>query len=74
MLVALNMTPMVRNDWEIMVAGKEYKAEVFNSDRKEFWGSGNVFNPEIRSELIDRNQKMYKLIVNLPALGGIILK
>ncbi len=74
LLVVLNMTPMVRNDWEITVAGKEYKAEIFNSDRKEFWGSGNVFNPEIRSELIDRNQKMYKLTVNLPALGGIILK
>jgi len=68
------MTPIVRNGWEIHVSGKEYQKEIFNSDKKEFWGSGDVYNPDIRSELVDRNQKMYKLTVNLPALGGIILK
>jgi len=73
-LVILNMTPVVRNDWEIYVSGKPYKKEIFNSDKAIYWGTGNVFNPEIRCELIDSNQKEYKLIVNLPPLAGIILK
>jgi len=73
-LVILNMTPVVRNDWEIYVSGKPYKKEIFNSDKAIYWGTGNVFNPEIRCELIDSNQKDYKLIVNLPPLAGIILK
>ena len=69
-----NMTPVVRNDWEIYVSGKTYQEEIFNSDRAIYWGTGDVFNPEIRSELIDKGQKKYKLTVNLPALGGIVLK
>ena len=74
LLVILNMTPVVRNDWEIYVSGKIYKQELFNSDKAIYWGTGNVFNPEIRSELVDKGQKKYRITVNLPALGGIILK
>ena len=74
LLVILNMTPVVRTDWEIYVSGKVFQREIFNSDRKEFWGTGDVFNPEIRSELVDKDKKKYKLTVNLPALSGIILK
>ena len=74
LLVILNMTPMIRNDWQITTAGKAYKKEIFNSDGAEYWGTGNIFNPDIRSELIDKNQKMYRLTVNLPALAGIVLK
>ena len=68
------MTPVVRNDWEIFVSGKAYKEEIFNSDSEKYWGSANVFNPDIRCELVDKGQKMYRLTVNLPALAGIILK
>ncbi|MBN8675730.1 MAG: 1,4-alpha-glucan branching protein GlgB [Chitinophagales bacterium] len=74
LLVILNMTPVVRNDWAIEVSGKAYNEEIFNSDKTIYWGTGNVYNPEIRCELIDKAQKKYRLIVNLPALAGIILK
>src|SRR5213075_3106975 len=30
LLVILNMTPVVRNNWEIEVSGKPYKTEIFN--------------------------------------------
>ena len=68
------MTPVVRNDWDIYTNGKNYTHEIFNSDKVIYWGTGNVYNPDIRTELIDKNQKIYKVTVNLPALGGIILK
>ncbi|MCX8019872.1 MAG: 1,4-alpha-glucan branching protein GlgB [Chitinophagaceae bacterium] len=74
LLIILNMTPVVRHDWTIWVQGKPYKREIFNSDDKKYWGTGDVYNPEIRCELVDRKQKIYKLILNLPPLGGIILK
>jgi 1,4-alpha-glucan branching enzyme len=74
LLIILNMTPVVRNDWEVYVSGKGYKKEIFNSDDEKYWGSANVFNPAISCELVDKGQKMYKLTVNLPPLGGIILK
>ncbi len=74
LLIILNMTPVVRNDWEIYVSGKAYKQEIFNGDKKIYWGTGDVYNPKIRCELVDKDQKKYKVTVNLPALSGIVLK
>jgi 1,4-alpha-glucan branching enzyme len=73
-LVVLNMTPIVRYDWEIEVSGKKYTKEIFNSDSTAYWGTGTVYNPTINSQILDQEQKKYKLIVNLPALSAIILK
>jgi 1,4-alpha-glucan branching enzyme len=74
LLIILNLTTVVRNNWEVLVSGKEFSEEVFNSDNKKYWGTGDVFNPDVRSELVDEEQKMYKLTLNLPPLGGIVLK
>jgi 1,4-alpha-glucan branching enzyme len=74
LLVVLNLTPEPRYDWEIKVTEKQYTEEIFNSDDEKYWGSGQVFNPEIRSQIIDKEENIYKLILNLPPLAGIILK
>jgi 1,4-alpha-glucan branching enzyme len=74
LLIILNMTPVVRQDWEIIVSDKMFNEEIFNSDMTIYWGTGNVYNPEIRSEIVDKTQKLSRVRVNLPALAGIILK
>ncbi len=74
LLIILNMTPVVRMDWTIEYSGKPYKQEIFNSDDRHFWGSGLVNNPTIRHEWIDKKAKRSRIIVNLPALSGIVLK
>jgi 1,4-alpha-glucan branching enzyme len=74
LLIILNMTPVVRYDWEIFVRGKAYTKEIFNSDKTIYWGTGNVYNPHVRSALVDADQTIYHLKVNLPPLAGIILK
>ncbi len=73
-LVILNVTPVVRMDWEIHVKGKEKWKEIFNSNDKEFWGTGDVFNPEIKSEAVNETEDWYKLKVHLPALAAVVLK
>jgi 1,4-alpha-glucan branching enzyme len=73
-LVILNLTPVVRQDWEVYVHGKQNWTEAFNSDGKAFWGTGDVYNPGIISELVDKPSKCYKLKVHLPALGAVVLK
>lgn len=73
-LVILNMTPVARWDWEIILNNKTYKKEIFNSDDKKYWGTGDVFNKDIRQEPIDEKEKKYKLTINLPPLAGIVLK
>ncbi|MEP7317623.1 MAG: 1,4-alpha-glucan branching protein GlgB [Panacibacter sp.] len=73
-VVILNMTPVVRNDWEVHVQGKSKWKEIFNSNSKEFWGTGDVFNPSISSEVTDKATKWYKLKVQLPALSAVVIK
>ncbi|MEI6086506.1 MAG: 1,4-alpha-glucan branching protein GlgB [Bacteroidota bacterium] len=74
LLIILNVTPVVRHDWEIYVHGKGKWNEVFNSNGEEFWGTGDVFNPIISSELVDKPSECYKIKVQLPALGAVVLK
>ena len=73
-LIVLNTTPIVRNHWEISLQGKYKWKEIFNSDIKEFWGTGDVFNPGvIIGEKVDKKSKWYKIKVHLPALGAVVL-
>ena len=73
LLVILNLTPMVRMDWVIDVR-HIYNTEIFNSDAEKYGGSGNIYNPDIRTETMDREEQKYRLTINLPPLAGIILK
>ena len=73
-LIILNMTPVVRHDWKIYTHNKKTWKEIFNSDAKEFWGTGDVFNTEIKATLVDKASKCYELNIHLPALGGIVLR
>jgi 1,4-alpha-glucan branching enzyme len=72
-LVILNMTPVVRNDWRITVSGKRKWKEVFNSDDKKYYGTGDVFNPVIRTAPVKGNRHIQEIIVNLPPLAALIL-
>jgi 1,4-alpha-glucan branching enzyme len=65
---------VVRNDWQLYVRGKTYEKEIFNSDKTIYWGTGDVYNPDIRSELVDSEQEIYRIVLNLPPLAGLVLK
>ena len=73
LLVILNMTPVVRNDFKLEIKGKSAWKEIFNSDKEEYWGSNNVLNPDIDVTLIDKESELYELNLHLPPLGGIVL-
>jgi 1,4-alpha-glucan branching enzyme len=73
-LVILNLMPDVRRDWKLYAKGKESWKEIYNSDDKKYWGTGDVFNPEIKTVLVDKNQLLYEINVHLPALGAVVLR
>jgi 1,4-alpha-glucan branching enzyme len=75
LLIILNMTPVVRMDWDIyLLNDTTYTREIFNSDSVAYGGTGDVYNPDIRLEQVDKELKKWKLTVNLPPLGAIVLK
>jgi 1,4-alpha-glucan branching enzyme len=73
-LIVLNMTPVVRRDVPFYTDGKKVWKEIFNSDSKAFYGTGDTFNPDVPVELVDKEKKLYKLTLQLPPLGAVILK
>jgi 1,4-alpha-glucan branching enzyme len=74
LLVILNMTPVVRRDWKVYTYDKKAWKEIFNSDAKKYWGTGDVYNPDIAVKLVDKNSNQFEINVHLPALGAIVLK
>jgi 1,4-alpha-glucan branching enzyme len=73
-LVILNMTPVVRNNWKVYANGKSAWNEIFNSDERKYGGSGNVFNPEPIVTLVDEKENRFEINVHLPALAAVILR
>ncbi|MFT3823451.1 MAG: 1,4-alpha-glucan branching protein GlgB [Chitinophagaceae bacterium] len=74
LLIILNMTPVIRHDWKINVWGKSEWRELFNSDSKKYWGTGDVFNPAIITRIVDKNADIYEINLHLPPLSAVILK
>ena len=74
MLIILNMTPVVRMDWKLKFKGKTTWKEVFNSDNKKYWGTGNVFNPAPAIKLVDKKKGIVEINIHIPALGALIFQ
>ncbi|MGG9972230.1 1,4-alpha-glucan branching protein GlgB [Ferruginibacter sp. SUN002] len=73
-LVILNMTPVVRRDWKVKVYGKSSWKEIFNSDGKKYWGTGDVFNPAPEINCVEKKSDLYEINLHLPALACIVLR
>jgi 1,4-alpha-glucan branching enzyme len=74
LLIVLNTTPVVRQDWKIQVTGKAKWKEVFNSDQTAFYGTGTVFNPQPEVKLLDKKTGLYEINCHLPALAAVIFR
>ncbi len=74
LLIILNMTPVPRNNWKVYPKGKGGWREIFNSDDKKYWGTGDVYNPSVSSALVDTTNETYEVTVHLPPLGAVVLK
>ncbi|TJZ51770.1 1,4-alpha-glucan branching protein GlgB [Sphingobacterium olei] len=72
-IIALNLTPIVRQDYRIGVPESGNWEVIFNSDDISFFGSG-METPNAKSEQIPWMHKANSIKINLPPLGGLILK
>ena len=74
LLIVLNLTPVVRRDWKVYAGGKNAWKELFNSDLTKYGGTGDVYNPQILTALVDKKENRYEINLHLPPLGCIVLK
>jgi 1,4-alpha-glucan branching enzyme len=73
-LVVFNMTPVPRHQFPIHIQGKTIWKEIFNSDAKAFWGSGNICNQEVHSISVNGVNHLHEIQLELPPLAAIVLK
>jgi len=74
LLIVLNMTPVPRNGYRIGVPIPGAYREVFNSDSKEFFGSGVTNSDAIGSDAQNWQGREQSLSLNVPPLGATVLK
>ena len=74
LMVVLNMTPRERLEWTVDVTSGDQWKEIFNSDEKNYWGTGNYVNNMVISPIIRKNTNSHEIKLSLPPLGGCILK
>jgi 1,4-alpha-glucan branching enzyme len=72
--VILNFTPVPRYDYRIGVPAAGMYREVFNSDSPHLGGSGMLNREAISTETHAFHGRDNSLCVNLPPLGGVVLK
>jgi 1,4-alpha-glucan branching enzyme len=75
LVVAINFTPVPRDDYRIGVPAAGIYKEILNSDASDYWGSG-MGNGHRILQTGDREWmgRPHSLVITLPPLAGIVLK
>jgi len=73
-VVALNFTPVPRNDYRIGAIFEGYYMEIFNSDSSEYWGANVGNNGGVWTDPIPWQGKGCSIRITIPPLGGVIFK
>jgi 1,4-alpha-glucan branching enzyme len=73
-LVILNSTPTVKNNFKLTVKGKKTWKELLNSNHPDFWGTGDTYNDVILGEPNENDSTAFNLILQIPPLGALVLK
>lgn len=74
LIVVCNFTPETYFDYRVGVPEPGYYDEVFNSDNKDFNGSGVIVNEIQKTEKIEWNGRKQSIQVGIPPLACVIFK
>ena len=73
-LVVLNHTPVVRENYRVGVPGEGTYDVILNSDDREFGGSGTGTCQPLVSDRVSQHGREQSLLLTLPPLGALYLK
>lgn len=74
LVIILNMTPAVRENYVLGVFDSKQWKEIFNSDQERFGGSGVINFDPIRTRPEPQHGKECSLKLTLPPLAAVVLK
>nr|WP_321222693.1 1,4-alpha-glucan branching protein GlgB [uncultured Psychroserpens sp.] len=74
LIIACNMTPVPKENYRIGLPKKGKLKEVFNSDLKSYFGSGDYKNKALIAEDIAYHYRDYSTQINIPPLAMVAFK
>lgn len=74
LVMVANFTPVFREKYRIGLPGEGSWKEIFNTDKEEYWGSGQLNAKSIMSENIPYHGRQHSLELSVPPLGISVLK
>ncbi|MDR6784734.1 1,4-alpha-glucan branching enzyme [Pedobacter africanus] len=74
LIVILNLTPVYRENYRVGLPFKAKWKEIFNTDAKEFFGSGKHNKQLLLPEKETCHNREYSIVLNVPPLAATILK
>jgi 1,4-alpha-glucan branching enzyme len=74
LIVLCNFTPNAIENYEFGISEKGTWKEVFNSDDKDYWGSGFHNTGTLKSSDKGSHGRPNSLIAKIPPLGMVVLK
>ncbi|MGL5113195.1 MAG: 1,4-alpha-glucan branching protein GlgB, partial [Flavobacterium sp.] len=74
LIIICNFTPVVRENYRIGIPKKEELIEIFNSDAKQFGGSGVHQNDKLSVEATPYDGRDYSIALTLPPLAISVFK
>ncbi len=70
----INLSNVPKKDWMVTLKGKLAWKQIFNSDDKAYWGSGNYDNQAIDIKIVDKKKKLIEIKLNISALSVILIQ
>ncbi|MEN8797633.1 MAG: alpha amylase C-terminal domain-containing protein, partial [Flavobacteriaceae bacterium] len=73
LIVACNFTPVPRESYRIGVPRSKQLKEIFNTDAKEYAGTG-MHNPTLKPTKKTWHGQQYSVEITIPPLGMVVFK
>jgi len=74
LIIVCNLTPIPRENYRVGLPEKGNLKEVFNSDKKKFYGSGKYSNKTIKTTEHKWHSRNYSTVIDIPPLAMVALK
>jgi len=74
LIVVCNMTPIPKENYRIGLPKKGNLKEVFNSDHKKYFGSGQYKNKPLTSESVAHHFRDDSMVISIPPLGMVAFR
>ncbi|MDB5130456.1 MAG: 1,4-alpha-glucan branching enzyme GlgB [Mucilaginibacter sp.] len=74
LLIVLNLTPITHHGYRVGAPSRGKWAEIFNSDAKNFWGSGVENTGAVNSENVGWHGRDNSISISIPPLGAAVFR